>query len=296
MGSSARILVLEDDSNMLELLCEALEEGGYEARGARAPEQALEMARKIPFHLIVSDIRMAGVTDGLGAIAAIKKIQPNARVVMITGYASSDAPRRAIQLQVDDYIHKPFRVPVLLDVVARVLSRRRGILAPFEGLRTLLGAPLKLLTESATRRLQRLTVLLEQEKQRVLQGFFLALRSRALSKSAALEIWDGLENLEAQGLRLSSDPKEESLQHLGSCYRQLYGRVCHYEKTGNVAGSAPRRVGQVGRNGFGVLVDQVQAGQVTLEDLIQVLWTRVQPEREAELEERLAPLYRGLFS
>ncbi|MBS2038152.1 response regulator [bacterium] len=294
MSSQVRILVLEDDSIMLELLCEALEGAGYEARGAGRPELAVEMARKIPFELVISDIRMAGPTDGLGAIAAIKKFQPGVKVVMITGYASDDCPRRAIELQVDDYVHKPFRVPAMLEVVRRTLNRRSGILAPLQGLRNLFTAPLRLMEKTSVKRVQQLVVLLEQEKQRVLQGFFVALRSKSISKSAALDTWDQLERLEAHSARLTDQPTEAAVQSVGSAYRKIYERIGYFEKTGHVASSAPRQPGQVSRPGFGVVVDRVQSGQVGLEELVQLLLVRCEPRRQSELSPPLQELYRGL--
>ncbi|MBT9586020.1 response regulator [bacterium] len=294
MNDPARILVLEDDSIMLELLCEALEGAGYEARGASRPAQAVELSRQIPFELVISDIRMAGPTDGLGAIAGIKKFQPNVKVVMITGYASDDCPRRAIELQVDDYVHKPFRVPTMLDVVRRVLARRGGILSPFLSLRNLLTAPLRLMEQSNSRRIQHLVGLLEQEKQKVIKGFFVAIRSKAISKSAALDTWDQLERLEQQSQRLSVQPSEAAVQAVGSGYRKIFERIGYFEKTGHVASASPRQSGQVSRPGFGLLVDQIHAGQVGLEELIQLLTVRLEPQRQPELSGTLLELYRGL--
>ncbi|MBN9418269.1 hypothetical protein ABS71_09770 [bacterium SCN 62-11] len=294
MSSAARILVLEDDSIMLELLCEALEGAGYEARGAGRPELAVEMSSKIPFELVISDIRMAGPTDGLGAIAAIKKYQPKVKVVMITGYASDDCPRRAIELQVDDYVHKPFRVPAMLDVVRRTLHRRNGILAPLLGLRNLLSAPLRLMEKSNTRRVAQLVVLLEQEKQKVLQGFFVALRSKSISKSAALDTWDQLERLEQMSARLTEQPTEAAVQSVGAAYRKIFERIGYYEKTGHVASAAARQPGQVSRPGFGTVVDKVQAGEIGLEELVQLLLVRSEPRRQAELSVKVQELYRGL--
>ena len=294
MSDPARILVLEDDSIMLELLCEALEGAGYEPRGAAGPEQAVDMARKIPFELVISDIRMAGPTDGLGAIEAIKKFQPNVKVVMITGYASEDCPRRAIELQVDDYIHKPFRVPTMLDVVRRVLARRSGILAPFLSLRNLLAAPLRLMEKTSARRIQHLIQLLEQEKQKVMKGLFVAIRSKAISKSAALDTWDQLESLEQQTQRLPHQPSEAAVQSVGSGYRRIFEKMGYYEKTGHVASAAPRQTGQVSRTGFGQLFEQISSGEVALEDMLQLLTVRLEPQRHRELNQDLQELYRGL--
>ncbi len=292
VSEEIRILVLEDDSNMLELLCEALEEAGYEPRGARRPEAAIELASKIPFQLMISDIRMAGPTDGLGAVAGVKKFQPNIKVVMITGYASEDAPARAIGLQVDDYVYKPFRIPALLETVRRTLSRKSGFWAPLLGIRNLLAAPLKLLEQNQQRRLQQLIELLEKEKQRVLQGYYVALRSKHISRSAALEIWDTLEGLEGQSLGLRDSAGEAAVQLVGAGYRKVFERLAYYEKTGHVGSAAPRQPGQVTRAGFNQVVDSVQRGKLGLEELVWLLGSRHDPEKSRSLpQEMVASLW-----
>lgn len=294
MTDTARILVLEDDSNMLELLCEALEDAGYEPRGARGPEQAVEMARNIPFNLMISDIRMAGATDGLGAIGAVKKYQPNIKVVVITGYASEDAPRRAIQLQVDDYVYKPFRIPVMLQSVRRVLDKRYGIFNTFAGLRNLLVAPVRLLNAASMKRVEQLVKLLDVEKQKVLQAFFVALRSKSLSRSAALEIWDQLETLENQAVQVFMQPAEADLQSLGAGYRKVYERLAYYEKTGHVGSSTSRQPGQVTRPGFARLMEQIQGGELALDDLGRVLEARQNGQKGKALHAPLQELLKSL--
>lgn len=286
MSEPIRILVLEDDPNMLELLCEALENSGYEPRGARGPEQAVELARSVPFTLMISDIRMAGPSDGLGAVKAVKKFQPGIKVVMITGYANEDAPRRAIELEVDDYVYKPFRIPAMLEVIRRVLARRRNLLAPLIQLRKWLAAPLKLMEIGQARKVEHLARLLEKEKQRVFQGFFVAIRSKHLTRSAALDLWDQLENLEKASGRLYQSASEVEIQAVGTGYRRLYERLGHLEKTGKVVTSGPRSPQLVSRSGFNALFDQVQSGEVGLEDLTQLLCARVHAESAAELDER----------
>jgi len=267
---------------------------GYEARGAGRPEQAVEMARKIPFEMVISDIRMAGPTDGLGAITAIKKFQPNVKVVMITGYASDDCPRRAIELQVDVYVHKPFRVPAMLDVVRRTLNRRTGksgtVARPAQ-------FPLRALTPDGKDQYQVGSAAggaLEQQKQKVLHGFFVAIRSKAISKSAALDTWDQLERLEQLSTRLPEQPTEAAVQSVGASYRKIFERIGYFEKTGHVANSAPRQPGQVSRPGFGALIDKVQAGQVGLEELVQLLLVRLEPKKHTELSPTEQEICRGL--
>ena len=284
------VLVLEDDLNMLETLCGVLRFHNFDARAADNPETAIELAKIIPFPLVLSDIRMAGPTDGLGAIRRIKKFRPKAKVIMITGFADDNSCRQAIELLVDDYVHKPIKLALLMEVVNRVLRPPTRNFSPLAGLRTLLAAPLKLLDHAKAQKVQRMLALLEVEKQRVLQAYFVALRASGLTKSAALELWDHLEKLEADWLRLPATPTEEALQALGITYRKVFERLAHFEKTGHVASSSSRDSSAVTRAGFNTLLEQVQSGRVAQEELLLLLESRLQADKASSLTPGLQEL------
>lgn len=294
MKDLTRVLVLEDDFNMLESLLGVLRFHDYDPRGASDPQEAIDMAKIIPFQLAVSDIRMAGPTDGLGAIRGIKKFQPKIKVIMITGFADDDAARQAVGLMVDDYVHKPIKLQAFMEVVERVLHPPRSPFAPLAGLRKLLAAPIQLMNQAKAQKVGRLVVLLEQEKQRVVQAFFVALRAKGLSKSASLELWDQLEKLEGQWVQLASGPAEESIQALGVSYRKVFERLAHFQETGKVAASPPRDARAVTRQGFNTLLDQVQAGRVAQEELLLLLESRLQPGKATSLPLALQDLLKQL--
>lgn len=296
MKEAPRVLVLEDDLNMLETLCGVLRFHQYEPRAADNPQTAMELAKIMQFQLILSDIRMGGPTDGLGAMQKIKKFQPKAKIVMITGYADEDAARRAVEILVDDYVDKPIKLPVLMEVVERVLNPPPRQFSPLAGLRSLLAGPMKLMEQAKAQKVQRMLGLLEVEKQKVLQAFFVSLRARGLSKSASLELWDQLEKLEAGWLKLPGTPTEEALQAMGVAYRKVYERMAHYQKTGNVASMPPREGNLVSRNGFQSMVDYVQAGRVAQEELLLLLEARLKPDKAAALPPALQEVLRQLVT
>ncbi|MBS2036624.1 response regulator [bacterium] len=296
MKEAPRVLVLEDDLNMLETLCGVLRFHSYDPRAADNPQTAMELAKIMQFQLILSDIRMGGPTDGLGAMQKIKKFQPKAKIVMITGYADEDAARRAVEILVDDYVHKPIKLPVLMEVVDRVLNPPPRQFSPLAGLRGLLAGPMKLMEQAKAQKVQRMLGLLEVEKQKVLQAFYVSLRARGLSKSASLELWDQLEKLEAGWLKLPGTPTEEALQAMGVAYRKVYERMAHYQKTGNVASMPPREGNAVSRNGFQSMVDYVQAGKVAQEELLLLLEARLKPDKAAALPPGLQDVFRQLMA
>ncbi len=125
-----KVLLVEDDSRMLHSLERLLKDSGLDVVSAPNGQEAVELAQKDEFALIISDVRMPGM-DGIEALGKMKTFQPQARKLIITGYADEDAPVRAIQLSVDDYLMKPFGSEIFLKSVENAISRYR-----FERLKT----------------------------------------------------------------------------------------------------------------------------------------------------------------
>ncbi|MEW6283065.1 MAG: HD domain-containing phosphohydrolase, partial [Candidatus Eremiobacterota bacterium] len=112
------LLILEDDAQVAASLERALKAHGYQVQVAQNAAQAVEIARRVPLDLILCDVRMPGV-DGLEALATLRTLQEGVRSIVMTGYASEDAPVRAIQNQVDDYLFKPVPLDRLLASIRR---------------------------------------------------------------------------------------------------------------------------------------------------------------------------------
>ncbi len=106
-------MILEDDVQVARSLERALKAQGYQVEVALNASEALEIARSRPLDLILCDVRMPGV-DGLEALASLRTLQEGLRSIVMTGYASEDAPIRAIQNRVDDYLLKPVPLDRLL--------------------------------------------------------------------------------------------------------------------------------------------------------------------------------------
>ncbi|MEW6279112.1 MAG: response regulator, partial [Candidatus Eremiobacterota bacterium] len=106
---SQRILVLEDDSHMRGTLVRLLDEEGYQVSGVASGPEAIALSSRSEFDLIVADIRMEGM-DGLECLASLRQVRPSMKSIVITGYASTDAPARALKVQAEDYLHKPFQL------------------------------------------------------------------------------------------------------------------------------------------------------------------------------------------
>jgi len=116
-----QILVLEDDENLRELLCETLEDEGYQTQGAANGVEAIEKVAAQTFDILIVDVRMEGMS-GLEAFAHMQQRGVQLACLVITGYATEEDSIRAIRLGVGDYLRKPFEMGELLIRLARVAA------------------------------------------------------------------------------------------------------------------------------------------------------------------------------
>lgn len=121
--SPARILVLDDDPDMRDLLREVLTSHGYDVVAVSRGEEAVQQAASSAFDLIVADIRMEGM-DGLEALERTKQQQPDIGSLVVSGYATDGEVARARNLQVGGYLKKPFRMNEFLNLVQGELRGR----------------------------------------------------------------------------------------------------------------------------------------------------------------------------
>ena len=101
-----RIMIIEDDSEMRSLLIDFLQEDGFEVDSAGNGSEALLKLTQSPFDLIISDIRMPGLT-GLDILPGIKKLQPQVSIMVITAFGSEEIHRRSIEKGATVYLEKP---------------------------------------------------------------------------------------------------------------------------------------------------------------------------------------------
>lgn len=116
-----RVLVLEDDENLRELLCETLEDEGYVACGAANGAAAVQQVTREAFDVMIVDVRMEGMS-GLETFAHVRQQGVELACLVITGYATEEDSIRAIRLGVGDYLRKPFEINELLQRLARVAA------------------------------------------------------------------------------------------------------------------------------------------------------------------------------
>ena len=120
----ARILVADDEKSMRELLAIMLKTDGHEVTVAERGEQALDLVRREPFDLVITDVRMPKV-DGLEILKVVKESAPDTAVIMISAFSSIETVGEALRLGADDYISKPFKIDEIQVVIKNALERKR---------------------------------------------------------------------------------------------------------------------------------------------------------------------------
>ena len=116
-----RILVVEDDFDIQELLQNFLQETGCEVDIAGDGVEALSIFIDGKYDLILLDIMLPKI-DGYGVCELIRK-QSDVPIIMLTALNGEDDQIKGLDLQVDDYITKPFSMPILIRKIAAVLRR-----------------------------------------------------------------------------------------------------------------------------------------------------------------------------
>ncbi|CAN5862540.1 hypothetical protein BH18ACI5_BH18ACI5_12140 [soil metagenome] len=116
-----RVLVVDDESGIRELLVKTLALADYEVDIAPDGRLALDRMRLIPYDLLITDLRMPGV-DGLTVIREARRLNPDIPVIIVTGNSTEASAIDAINLGVQGYLTKPFRVPRVLAAAAKALG------------------------------------------------------------------------------------------------------------------------------------------------------------------------------
>lgn len=117
-----KILVVEDDQAIQALLQDFLIEAGYDVVTASDGVEALSEFEKQPFDLILLDVMLPKI-DGFAVCEVIRQ-KSDVAIVMLTALDDEEHQIRGLDLQVDDYLTKPFSMPILIRKVAAVLRRQ----------------------------------------------------------------------------------------------------------------------------------------------------------------------------
>ena len=117
----SRILVVDDEPGMRDLLRILLEKDGHEVLTAADGTAGLARATSHELDLVISDIKMPGL-DGIGLLSALRERALTLPVIMVTAYAESDSAIQAMKQGAFDYLTKPFKVDEIRVVIHRALA------------------------------------------------------------------------------------------------------------------------------------------------------------------------------
>jgi response regulator RpfG family c-di-GMP phosphodiesterase len=118
-----RVLLVDDNASVLRFLASAFSSNNCQVTTAATAEQALEQLGDDPFHLVVSDIKMPGLS-GLDLLRAVKGKQPGTPVVLITGVPSVNSAVFGLRHGAYDYLPKPFSITEVKDLIGRLRRDR----------------------------------------------------------------------------------------------------------------------------------------------------------------------------
>jgi DNA-binding NtrC family response regulator len=119
-----RILVVEDDPEMLETCAEVLERAGYEVIKSGSGRAAESVLRTSGFDIVITDLKMPKI-GGLDVLRMAKEVDPEIIVILITAFPTVQTAVEAMKFGASDYLMKPFSGEQLLKVVEGSLERRR---------------------------------------------------------------------------------------------------------------------------------------------------------------------------
>jgi two-component system, sensor histidine kinase and response regulator len=120
---NARLMVVDDEVSHMRALCDTLGFEGYQVSGFDSPTQALHALSEGECDLLLTDLMMPEM-DGIELIQAARAVHPDIAAIIMTGYGTIDTAVAALQTGALDYVLKPFRLNVILPVLARALDLR----------------------------------------------------------------------------------------------------------------------------------------------------------------------------
>jgi DNA-binding response OmpR family regulator len=116
-GLDARILAVDDEEHILEVVKARLEQKGYNVTTASSGEAALEALKQVRPHIILLDIMMPGLS-GIDFLKLAKEIQPDVGIIMVSALEDEEIAMRSFDLGAYDYVTKPISFERLEDLIA----------------------------------------------------------------------------------------------------------------------------------------------------------------------------------
>lgn len=119
-----RILIVDDEAAILFAYQKLIEGEGYTVDVCESLEVCMTHIQTYDYCAVISDMRLAGSenTDGLKVINAIKENQPDAKIILVTGYGNAEIEQLAFDLGASHYFEKPVQPSLILDALKSLFS------------------------------------------------------------------------------------------------------------------------------------------------------------------------------
>jgi len=130
---SHKVLLVDDDDAIREMMTATLEHKGFEVVAAANVTEALKLITTETFDVLITDLHMPNPSDGFAVITAMRHIQPKALTLLVSGYPDVKSAMDAILLEADEIIVKPFETRKLADLVHdKLLNHEPSVSTPKE--------------------------------------------------------------------------------------------------------------------------------------------------------------------
>ena len=117
-----KLLIVDDEPDMLRLLGMILKTNtAYEFVTTNNPVEALEMAKKGGFDILLTDLKMPGL-DGIELLSAVRSFDKDIPVIIITAYATAESAAEAMDKNAFDFITKPFRKEQIIFTIEKAVK------------------------------------------------------------------------------------------------------------------------------------------------------------------------------
>src|SRR3954466_13502742 len=130
---ATRVLFVDDEAGIRNTLKPILEQHGFEVTVAATVPEALEHMNHATFDILLSDLNIGEPGDGFTVVSAMRRVQPQAKAFILTGYPDFETALRAIRNQVDDYFVKPTDAATLVAMLQqKMLEPQRTQYGPLK--------------------------------------------------------------------------------------------------------------------------------------------------------------------
>jgi DNA-binding NtrC family response regulator len=123
MSEMTRVLVVDDEKRFADNMAKLLEVKGLRAERVYSGEEALDELRRRDYDVVLLDMRLPGLT-GMGTLERLREANVSAKVIVVTGHASTDDAVELIRLGAFDYIRKPCKTEKILDLIDRAHRKK----------------------------------------------------------------------------------------------------------------------------------------------------------------------------